>query len=259
VVVAVLFPLTAWAAPPADVADSLRAHFRAGRTADAQALIDAEPGVYTWDRQSVVRVTCTFRSRAEGLTFRVARRAGVKGDLVVAFPPGILALPDRARLRSSNTPQDLILLRAPVVVLAARVHEASVQVPVACASFRRQGPKPTQAYFPRRVTKGTALDRLARVLCAGDPKPTPETALAIWVAHEALGFDRLDRGSFRTFPTPRERVRPSHGAGAARLIREAGLKPSSYPFFRKAGTSEPERSKPRPKERKASPRPGGIS
>ncbi len=253
IVFAVLLPLSA-AASPQDVAASLQEHYRLGQRDAADALIEKEPVAHAWDEQKVVAVTCTFRSRAEGLTVLLERRPGVTGPLVVALRPGIVGIPDRARLKSSRVPQVLVLLRAPVVQLSANTRRASLQVPVACASFRRSGPQPAQPYHPQRAKPGSAIDRLASVLCAGTLAPTPETALAVWIAHEGLKAPRLARGSFRTFPTPREFVRPIHGKGAAELIRKAGLDPSTYPYFggsakpnkkaKEKGT-EPKRGKPK--------------
>lgn len=258
VVFAILVPLSA-SASPADVAKSLREHYQAGQRNAADAVIASEPSAHAWDQQDVVKVTCTFRSRAEGLTFELERRPGVKGPLVIALRPGIVALPDRARLRSSGIPQDLVLLRAPVVELAATVQRASVQVPVACASFRRRGPQTAQPYHPQRAKLNSAIDRLASVLCAGSTlAPTPETALAVWIAHEGLTANRLSAGSFHTFPTPRQLVRPTHNGGAAKLIRKAGLNPKAYPYFGgaqpKAKAKGESKAKPKPEPKPSKPK-----
>ncbi len=219
----------------AALAQPLRDAYARGDLADAERRIEADARLVSWSDMRVA-VSATFRSRAEGLSLTVRRPQGVEGPLVVAFAPGVWARCTRER-RDGSLPQDLLLLRAPVIALAPGQAIGRAVVPVACAAFARQGPSGGETYALRRVAPDSALARLARVLCRGEAPPLqrdPALALAIWIAHEGLSWQRFDRSSFRTFRTPRQWIERSDAPAAGRLLREAGIEPLELPFFRHA-------------------------
>jgi hypothetical protein len=232
----------ALAAPPepeGDLADKVEDLYRADRRAATQPLLAAAPGAAAWSQHRGVRLEAVFHSRAEGLTVRAERLPGVRGELLVAIPPGTWAAPcEDPRDDDGPYPQDLLLIQAKVLRLPADAGSASVTLPVACASFRRKGPQPRRSYVLRQAAPGSPMDRLARVLCAEalPHERDPELALALWIAREGLPFERLRRSAgFHTFRTPRKKVTVADGAAAAKLLQRAGLDPARFDFFAAQG------------------------
>jgi hypothetical protein len=242
------------------------AHYQAGQRTQAHEAMKSVDYAAPWAVHGKVEVQAVFDSRAKGLTLNVRRKAGVSssGDILVSFPAGTFAKASRS---DGSLPQDLLLLRAPVISLGSLHRTGSVTVPVACASFRRHGPKPGVGYSLKMATPGSNLDRLAQVLCTGSaPPPDTHLALAIWVAHEDLPYARIaNSAGFRTFRTPRQKVSPTRdGAYAEKLLKRAGIDPQRTSFFRsfdllpaRAGskrTPAPATKAP-PSERKPAPKP----
>ncbi len=265
----VLSSSAAFACKPTPETKSLErqvlAHYQAGQRARAHKAMQSCDYAAPWADHGKVEVQAVFDSRAKGLTLNVRRKAGVSstGDMLVSFPAGTFATATRS---DGPYPQDLLLLRAPVIALGSLHRTGSVTVPVACASFRRQGPKPGVGYSLKMATPGSNLDRLARVLCMGSaPPPDPHLALAIWVAHEDLPYARIaNSAGFHTFRTPRQKVNPNRdGAAAERLLQRAGINPQRTSFFRsfdrlpkRAGPqSTAPKTKVRPVEKKPGPKP----
>lgn len=205
------------------------------------------------------------------LEITIRRRPGVEGPLAVAFPPGTYAVtsdsplplapgsaplsPPRPDLltfladsrgdrwtspeserRWGHWPraQDLAFLEAPVVALLADQHATRIHVPVACADFDVLAPESGRSYRLARFEAGSAVDRLALELCARKPDPR-EAQLAVWLAREDLDwatYTKRDghRGQIATFQRGRS-VLPRHGAGAAKLLLDAGVDPRPLRFF----------------------------
>lgn len=245
--------------------------YRTQQRAQAERLLARAPRAATWQTHRGVEVRAVFHSRAKGLTIEAVRKGQGKGELLVAVPPGTWAKPcTDKRYEDWPCPQDLLLIQARVLRLAPGQQRASVTLPVACAAFRRQGPRPTRAYTLQLAQPGSKLDRLAQLLCAKElgHERDPELALAVWIAHEGLGYERLKRSAgFHTFRTPRKKVTVEHGRAAARLLREAGLEPAEFQFFRAQGyrpapkkQAQPGESKSAPREAKPAPkRPADLS
>lgn len=205
------------------------------------------------------------------LEITIRRRPGIEGPLAVAFPPGTYAVtsdsplplapgsaplsPPRPDLltfladsrddrwtspeserRWGHWPraQDLAFLEAPVVALLADQHATRIHVPVACADFDVLAPESGRSYRLARFEAGSAVDRLALELCARKPDPR-EAQLAVWLAREDLDwatYTKRDghRGQIATFQRGRS-VLPRHGAGAAKLLLDAGVDPRPLRFF----------------------------
>tara|TARA_R110002072_G_scaffold132549_2_gene272660 strand:+ start:658 stop:1863 length:1206 start_codon:yes stop_codon:yes gene_type:complete len=259
--------------PIPELAKRARAHYARGQRDLATTWIDAHPSFREWDQaEDLVSVDATFvRASGEGvLELTIRRRSGVAGPLAVAFPPGTYALtsdspqaptpgaspllppqpdlltfladrderwtnPDSDQ-RWGHWPraQDLAFLQAPVVALRADQHATRIRVPVACADFDILAPEAGRSYRLARFEAGSAVDRLARELCARRADPR-EAQLAVWLAREDLDwatFTRRDghRGQIATFQRGRS-VLPRHAQGAARLLLDAGVDPRPMRFF----------------------------
>lgn len=219
------------------------ARYQAGDRPGADRLLATNPRAATFDRLGSaqgVKLSAVFKSRAAGLTIRV-ERSETKRVLDVALPPGILAKPRVQKGSHDPLPQDLLLIRPAFLSLAPGQRKAEVTLPVACAAFRRDGPQPGVVYSLLRLEAGSNLDRLALSLCARRAVPKsldPALALAVWIAHEDLGYQRLASSSlgFRTFRTPRQRVGAEQGPAAAALLHEAGLDLGPFDFYRAGGS-----------------------
>ena len=226
------------------LATRVLARYQAADRAGADRLLATSADALTFDRlqsKRGVTLSAVFKSRAAGLTIRV-ERSEAKLPLEVALPPGILAKPrvEKGR-RHDPLPQDLLLIRPSFLSLAPGQKRAEVTLPVACAAFRLDGPQPGVVYSLLQLPANSKLDRLAVSLCARRAVPKsldPALALAIWIAHEDLGYQRLAGSSlgFRTFRTPRQRVGAEHGPAAAALLHEAGLDLDAFDFYRAGGT-----------------------
>ncbi|MBL4850310.1 MAG: hypothetical protein JKY65_32740 [Planctomycetes bacterium] len=234
------------------------ARYQAGDRPGADRLLQTRTSAARFDESQTVAISAVFKSRDQGLTIRVERRAeDSKKQLWIAIPPGTCALPRVTNgKRHDPLPQDLLLIRPSILSLAPGARSADVTLPVACAAFRRDGPEAGVRYTIQRVKPGSNLDRLALALCARREVPKsldPALALAIWIAHEDLGYQRLARSSlgFRTFRTPRQRVGAEHGPAAAALLHAAGLDLNRFDFYRSGGTKArgdvPARAKQTPK------------
>jgi hypothetical protein len=183
----------------------------------------------------------------------VKRKKGVEGPLAIAFPPGTYGScdvgdgdkwtdPDDDRKYGRwPSQQDLGFLRAPVLYLAATDDEATVEVPIACASFHSGPPADDQRYTLHRFEPGSAVDRLLVALCAREKVKEPEAQLAVWLARNDITWDDFvakggARGNLITFGTA-SRVLPRHAKGAAKLLIESGTNPSAAKFFGGGGVS----------------------
>ena len=140
--------------------------YRTQQRAQAERLLARAPRAATWQAHRGVEVRAVFHSRAKGLTIEAVRKTKSKGELLVAVPPGTWAKPcTDKRYEDWPCPQDLLLIQARVLRLAPGQQRASVTLPVACAAFRRQGPRPTRAYTLQLAQPGSKLDRLAHLDC----------------------------------------------------------------------------------------------
>jgi len=218
--------------------------YQAADRAGADRLLATHADALTFDRLGSKRgaiLSAVFKSRAAGLTIRI-ERSETKRPLKVALPPGILAKPRVEKgPRHDPLPQDLLLIRPAFLSLAPGQKQAEVTLPVACAAFRRDGPQPGVVYTLLQLPANSKLDRLALSLCSRKAVPKsldPALALAVWIAHEDLGYQRLAGSSlgFRTFRTPRQRVGAEHGPAAAALLHEAGLDLDAFDFYRAGGS-----------------------
>ena len=239
VVLALSGAACAQSAHPSPLQQRIEQLYRSQQRAEAERLLARAPRAATWRAHRGVEVRAVFHSRAKGLTIEAVRKDQRAGELLVAVPPGTWAqsCTDR-RYEDWPRPQDLLLIQARVLRLAPGQQRASVTLPVACAAFRRPGPRATRAYTLQLAQPGSKLDRLAQLLCAKElgHERDPELALALWIAHEGLGYERLKQSAgFHTFRTPRKKVRVEHGRAAARLLREAGLEPADFEFFKAQG------------------------
>jgi hypothetical protein len=217
----------------ADRARSVEAAYVRGE--DASALLASD--LQTFDAASGVDVRATFDG--EGLRLDLARTTAL-GPLAVAFPPGALGEPVFPEgPPSGRSEQDLVPLRAPVIVLPEGAVTASVHVPVACAMYTAGGPSQRRVYRLSRFPAGSPMDRLMAVLCSGEAPPHPADAqLAVWVVRNGVG-PGTQGGCFGSGA----RVTEATGATAARLLERAGLVPSQFGYYQQepAQLAEPQR------------------
>jgi hypothetical protein len=248
----------AWANDDVDAAaEQVEAFYRQG---DRQAAEQVEL-VQDWRQTRGVSVNCTFKSRPEGAVLTVRRQRGTTGAVAVSFPPGTFgAVNPRSKERYGRLFQDIMFLRAPVVVLREGQDEASVVVPVACGTYRRRGPSPGVAYELHAVERDTPIDRLLVQVCADDAPPSEcETALAIWVAREGLGYQYLAERNFHSFAAQRP-VGVQHGEGARQLLERSGVNADALPFYREGPQRErPEPTKEKPQQEQAPEEQGDLS
>ncbi|MCO5170202.1 MAG: hypothetical protein M9894_28030 [Planctomycetes bacterium] len=245
-------------APVAAAAAEVAAAFRRGDRERARALVAAHPRLIDWSDPGVV-VSCRFVGGDLGIELTCVRTDTALGSpreaLAVVFEPGTYGVPvgDLAgggeRWTSPETerrfghwpaPQDLALLRAPVVVIPRGEALGVTYVPVACASFHRGAPEPGTPYALDRFPAGSPIDRLMVVLCQGDGVPDEaEAQLATWLSRDDVSWADFvaqggDRGRLVTFGRARS-VRGWHAEGAARLLLRAGVDPRPLRFFGPAG------------------------
>jgi hypothetical protein len=210
-----------------EAARAIEAAWREGDGERAQALL-AEHGVPTFESAGgLVQLTACYRAVGHSgrMSVEVDRSPGRDGPAAVAFPPGTYGT-------ANSTVQDLALLRGAVIVLPSGEAHAEAEFPVACASFRKQGPSQFQSYQLARFAAGSDVERLLAGLCAGAPASEPEAQLAVWLTrNDHTTAELLSKGGVVTFESNLP-VRVSHGAGAARLMRRAGLDPARAAFFR---------------------------
>lgn len=245
------------------------ASYRQGARERARALVAAHPRLVDWSDRSVV-VSCRFVGSGEGIELTAIRTDTSLGaprePLAVCFEPGTYGAPvvdlgsseaepsprvdlggdgwnppdSERRYRHWPAPQDLALLRAPVLVIPRGEAIASVRVPVACASFRRGAPEPGTPYALGRFEAGSPIDRLMVVLCQGDEVTNDaEAQLAVWLARDDVSWSDFvaqggDRGRLVTFGSASS-VRAHHAGEAARLLLRAGVDPRPRRFFDPTG------------------------
>jgi hypothetical protein len=242
----------------AEVASAVAACYALGERDAAEALSDGARGVFDWDHAAAAVIIEThYRSRGScaggALEVSVKRRPGFEGPLAVAFPPGTYGAAqvepvaeDRDGQRWTNpdddrrygrwpSQQDLAFLQAPVVILGSGEDEATLEVPIACASFDRGPPAADQLYTLGRFPKDSDVDRLLVALCARERTREPEAQLAVWLARNDISWAEFcDKGgaygNLLTFGTG-SRILPRHAKGAAKLLVEAGSDPRAARFF----------------------------
>lgn len=277
--------------PVEQAAAEVAASYRRGDREAARALVAAHPGLVDWSDPGVV-VSCRYAGGELGLELMVVRADASLGatreSLAVCFAPGTFGIPsgipsgvpsgassepgpgetglyagrgDRwtspdseRRFGTWPAPQDLALLRAPVLVIPAGEAMTVAYVPVACASFHRGAPDAGTPYTLSRFPEGSRVDRLMSVLCQGeDAPPDAEAQLAVWLARDDVSWADFvaqggDRGRLVTFGRSRS-VRASHAPGAARLLLEAGVDPRPLRFFDPTGGEAPVAPAPPPPAR----------
>lgn len=250
-------------APVEQAAAEVAACYRRGDREAARALIAAHPGLVDWSDPGVV-VSCRYAGGELGLELMVVRAdaslGATRAPVAVCFDPGTFGVPvpvlagrgDRwtspeseRRFGTWPAPQDLALLRAPVLVIPAGEAMTVAYVPVACASFHRGAPDAGTPYTLSRFPDGSRVDRLMTVLCQGeDAPPDAEAQLAVWLARDDVSWADFvaqggDRGRLVTFGRARS-VRAGHAPGAARLLLEAGVDPRPLRFFDPTGGEAPD-------------------
>ena len=225
-------------------------------------LIAAHPELVAWD-EDVVEIRAQFQ---EGGRLRLDLvRDEAAEDVVVCVPAGTGAVasndtePRRSRRgrwvdpaaeqRFGRWPaaQDLALLGAPAIHLAAGQRFACVEVPVACASFEVSAPLHDQPFKLMRFAKGSAIERVLVEVCRGEPRPSEEVQLAVWIARNDLSWGRyLERGGGFGLPATfgGRSVLPSHGRGASALLVQSGVDPRGRAFFGESPPSESQPSEP---------------
>ncbi|HZU99770.1 MAG TPA: hypothetical protein VFF73_23865 [Planctomycetota bacterium] len=234
----------------ADIASAVLECYEIGDRDAADSLADGTRHVWSWDQaQAVVALDCHYRSGGAGgaLEVTIKRKPGALGALAIAFPPGTYGVADAGdgekwtdqeddrKYGRWPSQQDLGFLRAPVLYLAASDEEATVEVPIACASFHSGPPADDQRYTLHRFEPGSAVDRLLVALCAREKVKEPEAQLAVWLARNDITWDDFvekggARGNLITFGTA-SRVLPRHAKGAAKLLIESGTNPTAARFF----------------------------
>lgn len=212
------------AAETVALASSIRRSLERGWRGQAERLIAAHENARSWDALGrAARVKSTYDGHR--LQVEVLRPSGTTEDLVVAFTPGTYGRESRGEQY-----QDLVFLRAPVVVIPAGQSRTQVSVPVACARYGWATPRANLGYALDRVPEGSDLDQLLVHLCAGR-EPTPEEAsqLAVWIVRNKLSPTQFEE-RHTTFESARPILR-QHGRDAANLIELSGSRSTAYPFF----------------------------
>ncbi len=259
--------------------DAVRTCYAEKARGVADELIAAHPQLYTWDQAGdVVEISTTYRKNGWGgqIELSMERKAGVTGSVAVAFPPGTYgvaktgcdepagmggqpgvasvgdargytgAQEDR-RYRHWPSAQDLAMLRAPVLYMAAGANSAKVSVGVACANFHMGPPQADQSYTLSSFKSDTPVDRLMQVICAGDSPPSDtDVQLAVWLSRDDISWKEFQRegghfGRLVTFGSSSP-VLPSNSRGASRLLLEAGVNPRQLRFFDPSGDARAARS-----------------
>lgn len=243
------------------VASAVRECYRLGARDVAHRLIVEHESVYEWqDAVRATDVSCRYVANGnEGvLELTVARKPGVDGALAVCFPPGTYGVEgalaetdgpwvdpksDRKYHSWPHSRQDLGMLRAPVIELEPGQEQATVAVPVACASFGRNAPSGGEVYSLRAFETGSPSDKLLLALCAGERAPEAEAQMALWLARNDITWDQFrTRGgaSGRLLTFTFEHISAEkHAQGAAKLLLDAGVDPRATRFFQDS-TPRPE-------------------
>jgi hypothetical protein len=180
-----------------------------------------------WDEaKHLVQASATFDGVGK-LDVVLTRQPGVAGRLHISLPAGTWGAPSGV---DPGTYQDLIMLRAPDVYLAAGQTELRVSVPIACGIYGAPTPPKACRFDLKRFEAGSPMQRLLEVLCSRDDEPEPSVAqLAVWIVRNDL--KRL-AGWETTFGEVERPIRPQqHAAGAVALLTEAGLQTERYAFF----------------------------
>ncbi|MFC1705771.1 hypothetical protein ACFL59_02990 [Planctomycetota bacterium] len=207
-------------------AHAVKLRYVTGDPERAAQVVATHPALFHWNEASPI---AAVQSRFDGkrLILTVTRRPGVEGAFCVAVPPATYG--EAARIGPGRM-QDLTLLRAPVIVVAADQGEACAGVPVACGSYGLGTPVSSTIYRLSGLEGGSPPARLMTALCAGaDPVPPAEAQLAVWAVRNkitAVQFEERHRTFGSQLPVSR-----SHKGGAADLVRGSGLDPLAFPFF----------------------------
>lgn len=244
---------------PADLTarvERVEQHYRAAQPSKARQVIHEDERLLAWSDTNSLSIATHYRTNHfGGGEMEVAiTRSDAAHPLAVAFPPGTYGVPQTRSQEPGRTKryfpkaQDLALLRAPVVVFGKGQRQASIRVPVACASYMVPTPRANQPFELASFAEGSAIEKLLVTLCSGDTlKPESEAQLAVWIARNDISQQWFLRTYRRvgTFPTNRK-VTPRHAAGAARLLQESGVAPKRARFFGGQAIDPPTRAKPQP-------------
>ena len=237
-----------------EIASTLQAVYALGQRDRANELLGGSVRPFD-DQEAGAVATCRFLRRNHGaeIELTIERRPGVEGPLAVAFPPGTYAEAptgpassgghedEQSRPERWPRPQDLAILRAPVLVLEATENRASTCVPIACAAFNRAAPYEGLRYQLRRFEAGSATDRVLQVLCRGE-KPPEGTAsqLALWIAANRIEWRKfMVRTEGSWYPFSGERVNDQSIPESARILVRAAVEPEESSFFGQAGNTAP--------------------
>jgi tetratricopeptide (TPR) repeat protein len=195
----------------------------------------------------LVTVRCRFRQVAWSgeLELDVTRCRGVEGSLAIAFTPGSWADgPDgpwtdprgESRPKAWSKPQDLALLRAPVVTLGAGQATAVVRVPIACANFAQTQPVEGMPYEMRQVKHGAPTERLLEVVCAGDRPQATAAHLALWIVRGNLSWRHFVAGTEgETTAYSGEALGVDRVGETELLLERAAVKTEGTSFFDEVG------------------------
>jgi hypothetical protein len=243
-----------------EAAKAVRMCYRQRARDLAADVIETHPQLYAWTESGqVVEIKTNYRKHGWGgeIELTISRKAGVEGPLAVAFPPGTYGVPvhpgavdgqewtkpeQERRFKNWPRPQDLAMLRAPVILLEAGQAVASVTVPVSCASFDKKAPVSDQAYALQTFDAETPVDKLMIAICSGDTPPDDtDVQLALWLSRDDISWQQYQSegghwGRLVTFGSSSP-VLPSNARGASKLMLDAGVDPRPMRFFDPAGST----------------------
>jgi hypothetical protein len=255
-----------------EAVDAVRTCYAKQARGVADEVIAAHPQLYTWDQANdVVEISTTYRKSGWGgqIELSMERKEGVTGPVAVAFPPGTYGVAntgrhavnapaafgdarghagsqDEQRYRNWPSAQDLAMLRAPVIYMAAGATSAKASIGVACASFHMGPPQSEQSYTLKTFKSDTPVDRLMQAICAGDSPPSDtDVQLAVWLSRDDISWEEFQKegghyGRLVTFGTSSP-VLPSNSRGASKLLLDAGVNPRELRFFDPSGSTRPAR------------------
>jgi hypothetical protein len=203
----------------------LRDCYRASLHSLADSVIASRSDVCRFDRLPE-GVTLTPSYRYGQLRITVSRAAAA-APLAVAIPPGTIS----QALGSGS--QDLALLEATVVVLAAGSTHGGASVATACAGYGFSSPSRAYAYGLRPCEPGSPLDSLLKRVCT-KPFADAPSQLAVWIAGDNITTARWE--NTQTFRGAR--VGPEHVKAAAELLIESGVDPRGLNLFGGSASEE---------------------
>jgi hypothetical protein len=217
---------------------SLTSFYSESRRDLGDRLVTEHPRIVRWDEAATavpgLRVAAMYRDLPIGGEMELdVVRPSAGEPVAIAFPPGTYG--------HAPAVQELAFLRAPVVVLGTQDRRASVRIPVACASFNLHAPTHDMVFELRTFESGSAIDQLMVALCSGAEMPgSADAQLAVWITrNEITQGDLLAHGGVTTFQNG-ARVTTRNAAGAAALIKSAGLAPEALPWFRPVQQRQPQ-------------------